>query len=165
MALFGTLAAVRDQCGRLPEFRAALAYAAEALTPGSAAQGRILALAEGATHREELPDGAYAVEMAYRTKSRAEGFFETHRRYIDVQVLVAGEELMEVAPVSRLPMSQPYDAARDLIRHADYAGGSVLRLAAGEVAVFWPVDAHMPALAAARAALVRKTVVKVPMPA
>jgi YhcH/YjgK/YiaL family protein len=163
MAFFGTFAAVRERCAHLPEFQTAFAYAAQALTPGSPAHARITALACGATHRHELANGAYAVEMAYLTKPRPEGFFETHRRYIDLQVVVAGDELMEFAAAPRLGVNQPYDPAKDLTKHADTDTSSVLRVTAGDAAVFWPEDAHMPALAAQTPALVRKTVVKVPV--
>lgn len=154
---------MRGRCARFPEFQAAFAYAAGALTPGSAVHARIAALAAGETHRHELPGGAHAVEMAYLTKSRAEGFFETHRRFVDVQVVVAGEEVMEVAAAAELGVTQPYDAAKDFTKHADAGAPSVLRVGPGHAAVFWPEDAHMPGLALGQPALVRKTVVKVPV--
>ena len=163
MASFGFLAAVRDRVGRDPGFAVAFAYAIEAVTPGSATHARIAALKVGATHRQELAGGAYAVEMAYLTKPRAEGFFETHRQFIDLQVVVAGEEVMEVAGAVQLGVAEPYDAARDFTKHTEAPAPSVLRVAAGQAAIFWPEDAHMPGLAAGRPALVRKTVVKVPV--
>ncbi|HTT56301.1 MAG TPA: YhcH/YjgK/YiaL family protein [Opitutaceae bacterium] len=163
MAFLGTLAAVRARCDGDPAFRAAFAYAAEALQPGTAAHARIGALKAGATHRHELAGGAYAVEMAYLTKPRAEGFFETHRQFVDVQLVVAGEEVMELAAAAQLGVMEPYDAARDLTKHTDAPAPSVLRVPAGHAAIFWPEDAHMPGLALERPALVRKTVVKVPV--
>lgn len=156
---------VRAQCAPFPELRAALDYAAEALTPGSEINARIAALAGGTVNRTELGGGVYAIEMAYETKHRTEAFFETHRKYIDVQVVVAGEELMEVASATQLAVAQPYDESRDLTKYADTDAGSVLRVRAGDVAVFWPADAHMPSLAVKRPEAVRKTVVKVPAPA
>ncbi|HTX66296.1 MAG TPA: YhcH/YjgK/YiaL family protein [Opitutaceae bacterium] len=142
---------------------AAFAYAAEALQPGTAAHARIAALKAGATHRHELAAGAYAVEMAYLTKPRAEGFFETHRQYVDVQVVVEGAEVMELADAARLGITAAYDEARDMTKHTDAPAPSILRVPAGHAAVFWPEDAHMPSLALERPALVRKTVVKVPV--
>jgi biofilm protein TabA len=164
MSLFGTLDTVGSRCARLPEFRAAFAYAVEALTPGSPAHSRINALAVGTTHRHELAGGAYAVEMAYLTKSRLEGFFETHRKFIDVQVIVAGDELMEVADAAQLGVTQAYDEGKDLAKHADCSAASVLRMRSGDAAVFWPEDAHLPSLAVREPLLVRKTVIKVPVP-
>lgn len=156
---------VRGQCARLPEFHAALAYAEQALAPGSEIHSCIAGLASGSVHRHELAEGAYAMEMAYQTKRRPEGFFETHRKFIDVQVVVAGEELMEVAGAARLGVAQAYDEAKDMTKYADTDAASVLRARAGDVAIFWPEDAHMPALVARNPGLVRKTVIKVPVPA
>jgi YhcH/YjgK/YiaL family protein len=165
MALFGPIGVVRARCARWPEFHAAFAYAAQAVTPDSPVHARIRALAEGATLRVELPGGAHAVEMAYRTKSRSEGFFETHRKYVDVQVIVAGDESMETAAAAQLGVTQAYDEARDFAKYAETDAASVLRMRAGDVAVFWPEDAHMPSLAVKSPGLVRKTVIKVPVPA
>ena len=133
--------------------------------PGSAAYARIMALSGGSTHRQELPGGACAIETAYQTKTRPEGFFETHRKFVDVQVIVAGEEMMEVARADRLAVTLPYDEGRDFTKYGDSDSASVLRTQAGAVAVFWPGDAHMPSLAVSQPSLVRKTVIKVPVSA
>jgi len=164
MAIFGTLATLRAQLARPEHFAAALAYAAEVLRPGSAAQARIGRLAAGVTERVELDGGAFALEQAYETKPRAEGRWESHRAFIDVQLVVAGEELMEVADAARLAVAEDLTPARDLIFYQAFGAGSVLRVRAGEAAVFFPADAHLPSLrTGAEPALVRKTVVKVPV--
>jgi YhcH/YjgK/YiaL family protein len=163
MAFFGPLATVRARCARFPEFHAAFLFAGEALTPGSAVFARIMGLLDGSTHRVELPGDAYVVEMVYQTKPRPEGFFETHRRFIDVQVIVAGEELMEVTDAARLRVAKAYDAKKDFTKYASTAEASVLRMRTGDVAIFWPEDAHMPSLALKEPGLVRKAVVKVPV--
>ena len=50
------------------------------------------------------------------------------------------------------------------VHHADAAGATLARLEAGDVAVFFPTDVHMPGLRSGAApVLVRKTVVKVPV--
>jgi YhcH/YjgK/YiaL family protein len=163
MAVFGPFALVRAQLRSDPRFSAAFAYVGEALQQGSAAASRIGGLAPGVTERIDLAGGAFALEQVYRPKPRPEGFFESHRQYIDVQVIVAGEELMEVEPVARLVVGTAYDSERDLIKYADTATAAVLRLRTGDAAVFFPEDGHMPSLHWRGAGLVRKTVVKVPV--
>jgi|SRR5580700_9792738 biofilm protein TabA len=164
MAIFGTLETLRAQLARPEHFAATFAYMAETLQPGSAAQARIGSIAAGTTERVELTDGAFALEQVYLTKPRTEGRWESHRAYIDVQVVVAGEELMEVGDVARLDVAEDLRPAKDLIFYQSFDGGSVLRVRAGEAAVFFPSDAHVPSLRiGAMAALVRKTVVKVPV--
>jgi YhcH/YjgK/YiaL family protein len=121
-------------------------------------------LGEGQSKRIELSAGAYAMEQAYATKPRADGIFESHRKYIDLQVLLEGEEILEVIDLARVTVRQAYDAEKDYALYADHSGGSRLRLRAGEAAVFYPVDVHMPSLRSGdQPVRVRKTVVKIPV--
>lgn len=163
MALFGPFSTLQGQLAADRRFAAALAYAAEVLDPRSAAQARLSLVPEGETVRIELAGGAFALEQAYRTKPRPEGFFESHRKYIDLQLVVSGEELMEVEDIGRLVVSAPYVAERDLVKYADAAVASHLRMRAGDGAVFFPEDGHMPSLQWRGPAFVRKSVVKIPV--
>ena len=164
MALFGSIATMQAQAPRTAGFPGAFAYVEDLCRAGSEARRRIAAMGVGESKKIELAGGMFAIEQVYETKPRAEGFFESHRKYIDLQVLVEGEELMEVIDAGRMTVRQGYDAERDLIIYADSAEASRLRIAAGEAAVFFPVDAHMPTLrTGAGAARVRKTVVKIPV--
>jgi len=163
MAIFGPFSTVRAQMAADTRFAAAFSYAADILQPGSAARRRIEQLAAGASEKIELADGAFAIEAAYLSKPRPEGFFETHRKYIDVQVVVAGAELMEVEDVGRLTVAEAYNPDRDFTKYADTAAASRLKVRAGDVAVFFPADGHMPSLQLGGGGLVRKTVVKVPV--
>jgi YhcH/YjgK/YiaL family protein len=163
MAIFGPFPAVKNQIAADPRFSAALAYVTEALHAGSTAHRRIAQVATGTTGRIDLSGGSFALEQTYVPKPRPEGFFESHRKYIDVQVIVEGEELMEVEDVGRLAISTAYNPERDLIKYADTGVASVLRMRAGDVAVFLPEDGHMPSLHWRGTGLVRKTVVKVPV--
>lgn len=166
MALFGSLSTVRAQSPRTPAFAAAWAYLDELARPGTPVQTRVAALAAGASDKRELPAGVFAIEQAYETKPRAEGFFEAHRKYIDIQVIVSGHETMEVADLARAQVREAYQETRDLTVFADVTGASLLRLKAGDAAVFFPADVHMPSLRTdAQAVLVRKVVLKLPVDA
>ncbi|MFZ5496695.1 MAG: YhcH/YjgK/YiaL family protein [Verrucomicrobiota bacterium] len=162
MAIFGPFHQVKAQVVG-PRFAAALAYVEEALRAGSAVHHRIRGMAAGTAERVELTAGSFAIDQVYEPKARPDGFFESHRKYIDVQVLVEGEELMEVEDIARLTVSQPYLEERDFIKYADTTAASVLRMRSGDMAVFFPEDGHMPSLRWRGAGLVRKTVVKVPV--
>lgn len=162
MAVFGPLPAVRDQLAHDPRFTAAFDYVAEALNASSPVHQRIYGVAVGATDRVELAGGAFALEQAYLSKPRAEAFLESHRKYIDVQVVLAGEEIQEVVDIARMTVDVPYDAERDLIKYLDCRDTSLLSARGGLVAVYFPADGHI-SRAAGPAVLVRKTVVKVPV--
>lgn len=164
MALFGSLAALRAQSPQNNRFGAAFAHAEELLRPGSPAQARLRGIAAGGSNRVELGDGVFAIEQVYETKPRAEGFFESHRKYVDLQVVIEGDEMMEVIDAARIAVRDPYDPERDLVTYADTAEGSRLRVGAGQATVFFPVDVHMPSLRVATGpVLVRKVVVKIPV--
>lgn len=164
MALFGSFATVRAQTPATPGFATAFAYVEELLRAGSPAQARLKGIACGESKKIELAGGVIAIEQVYETKPRAEGFFESHRKYIDVQVIVEGEETMEFVEASRIAVKDAYQPERDVIIYADHVGASVLRAVAGHAAIFFPTDVHMPTLrTGATPVLVRKTVVKVPV--
>lgn len=162
MAIFGSPSTVRGQTAATPPLQQALDYVEKLLRPDSPERARLFALPAGESVRVELGGGMFAIDAAYLSKPRPEVFFETHRKYIDVQAVMEGEEAMEIADLKRLTLDVPYDAERDLIKYRDYADTSVLRAREGEVMVFFPVDGHM-SHAVTRPVLVRKTVVKVPV--
>ena len=163
MAKFGPYSTLVTQLPYSAQFAAAFDYVGEMMRPSSAARARIDAMASGSSEKIELADGTFAIEQVYLTKPRPDGFFESHRKYIDVQVVVAGEELMEVEDISRLAVAHAYDAERDLIKYADTAASSRLAMRTGDIALFFPADGHMPSLQLGGPVLVRKTVVKVPV--
>jgi YhcH/YjgK/YiaL family protein len=165
MALLGSLSTLREQSALARLHPSAFAYLAEALDPASAVHRRILDLPTDRTDRIELEDGIFVLEQAYLPKARNEGRFEAHRRYIDLQAIIAGNELMEVVDVARLRVSEDLTPERDVLFYHDAPGASVLRVVPGDIAVFYPVDAHMPSLADGTPAVVRKAVVKVPVSA
>jgi biofilm protein TabA len=163
MAVFGNLPVVQTQLANEPQFAAAFAYLAKALAPGSPEQARIRGLAPGQTERIELAGGAFALEQAYSSKPRAEGKYESHHRYIDLQAIVAGEEFIELTHVEKLALKEDFSRERDVLFYEDFTGGSRLRVGPGEIAVFFPLDAHLPSVAVDTPAMVYKAVVKVPV--
>jgi biofilm protein TabA len=163
MALFGSIPTLRAQLARLDHFAAALAFVEDAARAGSAAHRQLFNLTAGQTERNDLPGGAFALSQAYLTRARTEGKWETHRAYIDVQAILAGEESMEVTDRGRLTVAEDLTATRDAIFYEPFDRGSVLRLGVGDVAVYFPPDAHMGGIAIAAPILVRKVVVKVPV--
>lgn len=165
MALLGSLETIVAQLARPEHFAAAYDYLRDALDPKGTAHARIRAVPEGETRRIELAGGAFALEQAYRTKPPADGRYEAHAAYIDLQAMVEGGERMDVMDAQHLRVAEDLLAERDVRFFVHAAGGSEWRVRAGEIAVFFPVDAHKPSLADSEPAFVRKTVVKVPVPA
>ncbi len=134
---------------------------------------RLALAAEFASRRDlaSLPDGrvdldgdaVYASIATYETKAPDPARFEAHRRYADVQFLVAGEgERCGIAvPASALDVNEPYDAARDIL-FGSAASFDWLTLDTRHFALFLPNDAHLPGrLLADAPSTVRKCVVKI----
>ena len=119
------------------------------------------------TDLERLADGKYeldgdrlfALAFRYTSQPRGAGTWEAHRRYADLQYIVRGEERMGVALEGRL-VEKPYDASRDCLFLSGECG-DIVTVRAGEFAIFWPGEAHMPNLAVDAPASVSKVVVKI----
>lgn len=164
MALYGSLQKVREQVAQKKGFATAFAYADELLRAGSPVQARVRAITPGNRQRTELGEGVFVSEECYQSKARADGFFESHRKFVDVQIIFEGEELMEVADIEKMKPRMEYDATRDLITYEDNTDASALRVFPGQAAVFFPTDAHMPTLRVREAGgVVRKCVIKIPV--
>ena len=165
MAIFGSLKTVRAQTtGRDANYKAAFDHIAECLAPGSAARKLIDGLAAGAVERVELGGGAFALAQVYMTKApRETGFFESHRAYVDVQAVIEGEEIIEVADAAGLKVEEDFTPGKDFIKYHMTGATSPLLLRSGEAAVFDPDDAHMPGIALKAPSLMRKVVVKIPV--
>jgi YhcH/YjgK/YiaL family protein len=163
MAIFGSLATIKAQVGAHPKFESALAYLSDVFRQGSAANLQLQRVAEGQTERVELGDGVFALEQAYRTKPRSEGVFESHRAHIDIQVIFGGAEIIEVNDIAGLILKEDRTPGQDVMFYQVPASCTALRLSAGDAAILYPVDGHMPQIAMDAPGLVRKTVVKVPV--
>jgi YhcH/YjgK/YiaL family protein len=107
-------------------------------------------------------DRVFALPQRYETAPAETPRFEYHRKYIDIQFIVEGEEVIGWAPSGQMKITEPYD------REKDVTFGTVppdamtpVRLRAGQLAVLYPEDAHAPRLAAGAPAKVCKIVVKV----
>ena len=105
-------------------------------------------------------DALYAILSAGATKPAGDGVWEAHRKYIDIQYVIAGAERMGWAPVEELEPKGEYDPEKDALFLEGV--GSFFLVKEGCFAVFGPHDAHMPGLSVgAQPALARKAVVKV----
>lgn len=161
MALWGTLEMIAQQLAPSDRFDTALAYLRAAFDRDSAVQARILAVPVGETRRVDLADGVFALEQVYWSKPREEGRFEAHAQHVDLQAVIRGEEIMEVTTTQGLKVTEDALAARDVAFFANGPAASVWHVRSGEVAVFFPADAHKPSLAVAAPVVMHKTVVKV----
>ena len=111
--------------------------------------------------RYEVSDDIYYIVVRYQTKPASEAKLEAHKKYLDVQFVAAGEELIGFAPTSRLQIQTPYDKEKDFMLYNVPEKLSSLSLLQGMFSIFYPHDAHMPACQLNGPADVHKIVVKV----
>lgn len=104
-------------------------------------------------------DGCYALIQRYESRPREMCKWESHKRYIDVQFVAEGQELIGWAPLESMSTKTPYNDAKDQTVHEGQ--GSLVRVPAGFFAILGPRDAHMPCVADGEGSAVTKVVVKV----
>lgn len=114
----------------------------------------------------DLPAGRYeidgervfAVVAEEQGRAKEEANLETHREYIDIQLVLDGTDEMGWRPASScVQPSTDYDPERDIRFFAD-GPEAWITVCSGAFAVFFPEDAHLPLISAGR---IRKVVVKV----
>ena len=120
-------------------------------------------LAHADLGRIELGGKMYAMVSEYFTKDREGGLMEAHQKYIDIQYLLSGNELIDIAPLKNVTVTSPYDAEIDAL-FGSVTEYSELKASPERFFIFFPDDAHRPSLNDGNdSVLVRKVVVKVPV--
>ncbi|MEF3303129.1 YhcH/YjgK/YiaL family protein [Paenibacillus sp. GYB003] len=105
-------------------------------------------------------DRLFALVQHYDTKPKADGVWEAHRKYADIQIVAEGAETMGHAPIGQAKETTAYKNDADYALFA--AEGHFFTLSEGYFAFFAPQDVHMPCVAVNDApAPVKKIVVKV----
>ena len=115
---------------------------------------------------KKLPSGKYeiagkslyAVISRGRGQKRREGRLESHVKYTDIQLVLAGIDCMGWKPLAlcKRPGGK-YDPKTDTRLFADKPA-AWMPVSNGEFAIFFPEDAHMPSISPGR---LHKVVVKV----
>lgn len=117
-------------------------------------------LASVGPERVELKGGeVYATRFTYETIPEKESFFEAHRRYLDIHIMVDGSEGVEIAPPETL---EEFDRVEPNDFYA-YRGGAHYRLSLspGNFLVAFPGDAHRIKMRLDRPETVSKVVFKI----
>ena len=116
---------------------------------------------ETPTGRYEIADGVYANVDEYEPKNYENCKFEAHKKYIDIQMVLSGEENLEYRCVDGLKISEEYDEKRDIMffenpeEKSDY-----VHLTPFKFALIYPHEAHKPQIKTV-SSFVKKVVVKI----
>ena len=105
-------------------------------------------------------DNLYATISEYTTKNEETANFEAHRKYVDIQYVIKGKEIMNIAPISTVKeIVTPYDEKKD-IEFVTVAKKVNYTASIDNFFIFFPDDAHRPGLKVEVNLPVRKVVIK-----
>ena len=93
----------------------------------------------------------------YETKPSQK--LEAHKKYIDIQVVATGKEYMGYTNIENTSISEEYNEEKDVM----FLNGKVDKLYADNTRflIFFPEDAHMPALSVKENKNVKKAIFKI----
>lgn len=109
--------------------------------------------------RHDLGYGMFAIEQSYVMNDSYT--FESHKKYIDFQLIVANSEYMEVGSKECFSVKLGYDDNRDVILYNKVLEVSKIALYAGNILVLFDDDIHAGGIKFSDEC-VFKSVIKVP---
>ncbi len=91
-------------------------------------------------------DGFYVMLQEYETNSDEKGRWETHKKYIDIQYVLAGGE--RTGYINREELGQITEGSpeRDFYFYGEPAEADWVIVHDGEFVIFFPTDGHKPGL-------------------
>ncbi len=116
---------------------------------------------------QNIMDGKYVIDgdklfanvQSYNTKEDAP--FEGHRKYIDIQYMIKGVEKIGVVDYKNCSTIENYNEEKDIEFLKINVEPNYQTLKEGDFLVFFPQDAHQPALDFKEKLFVKKVIVKV----
>ena len=104
---------------------------------------------------EAMEEGKYPIKdkdlfvniTTAKGKEPEEAVLETHRKMIDIQIPLNGDETYGYTPLSDLPEAE-YNAEKDITKYQDMAQ-SFIDCKPGMFAIFFPQDGHAPCISLA----------------
>lgn len=92
--------------------------------------------------RHDINESFYYSVQGYLTDGDNNKLYESHRKFVDIQMLLKGEEIMQFTDIKGLEEEIPYDENKDvtLYKPSNNASGVILR--PGSVLFLYPKDGH-----------------------
>lgn len=106
-------------------------------------------------------DNLYYLVQRYTTEPMEKGRTEAHEKYIDIQYLAEGKEMMGYCLLEELEVDTPYNEQKDIIFYKQPKDIGRIHLLPGVFAILFPQDAHCPKCQLDGPTDVLKVVVKV----
>lgn len=93
----------------------------------------------------KLNDKEFVNIEEYQPKSIADAKFESHKKYIDIQILLSGTERIYIRPVKGLTESVKYSEDKDIAFYAESVNDTdFVTLSGTNFVMVYPHEAHAP---------------------
>ena len=107
-------------------------------------------------------DSIFMIISSYETSPESDKEPEVHKKYIDVQYILEGVEVIKVAnDMGDCLVSKAYIEENDIMFYESAQDESSLVMKKGDFAVFYPHDIHKPGCHYKEKSKIRKVVVKI----
>ena len=103
-------------------------------------------------------DLVYANVMEVQPKTKEEAKVEIHRRYIDIQIPISGDEVMGYTPLDELPEPAYVEADDAALYGTELAARDYFNVKNNQFVIFFPQDGQAPAITSV---VLKKVVIKV----
>lgn len=113
--------------------------------------------------RIDLDKNMYATISEYFPKEQDTTLFEAHRINVDIHYVISGKEVIGVAPLESMTVTDPYNPERDLV-FGTVPQYTEVEASPDRFLVVFPSEAHRPSMMLRNDSMfIRKIVVKFPM--
>ncbi len=108
---------------------------------------------------EIFNDDVFVIINEYETKNESDCVIETHKKYIDIQIMLQGEEKVGFAFLKNQKITEQYNEEKDYTFYSAQLDYQYLRK--DNFAIFFPTDLHSPSIKIDNPKFIKKAVVKV----
>lgn len=92
--------------------------------------------------RIDLDSGIFAMLQTYKLKPYRRAFFETHKKYVDFQLTIYGDECFMIGDCSDFTIIKQYNETKDLIVYKAQKSANKIISKASCLCIFFSNDVH-----------------------
>ncbi|OFZ21568.1 MAG: hypothetical protein A2202_08990 [Bdellovibrionales bacterium RIFOXYA1_FULL_36_14] len=105
-------------------------------------------------------DNILAITSTYLPRLFTDGLYESHFKYIDLQIMISGEELVYYHPINKL-IKEKEDRVKDIIFYKKTDQGVFFPITNKMFTLLYPQDGHLPTVGYNLDKKLRKVVFKI----